>query len=62
MGKEERILVAIFGIIVAGIAAKLAFDYFAERGVQPDIAGGYAIVIFLAVLGAFGLIAVSARL
>jgi hypothetical protein len=62
MGKEERIVVAFIGIIVAGIGAKLTFDYFAERGVQPDIAGAYAIVIFLAILGAFGLIAVSARL
>lgn len=62
MGREERIVVALLGILVAGIAAWLAFDYFTEHGVQPDLAGGYAVAIFLAVLGAFGLIAVRARL
>ena len=62
MRKEERFVLALFGVVIAGIVAVLAFDYFTEHGVQPDIAGGYAIVIFLAVLGAFGLIAVRASL
>lgn len=61
-GSEEKIVLAVFGIIVAEIAAWLAFDYFTEHGVQPDLAGGYAVAIFLAVLGAFGLIAVKAML
>ena len=61
MSKEEDIILAIIGIIAGGIGAKLGFDYFLENGVQPDIAGAYAITIFLAVLGAFGLIAFSVR-
>ena len=60
--RVERIALAFVGIIVASIASYSFFNYFIERGVQPDIAGGYAIAVFLAVLGAFGLIAVKARI
>lgn len=60
--REERVLVAFVAIIVAGFASYLAFDAFLENGVEPNIAAGYAVVIFIAVLGAFGVIAVKARL
>jgi hypothetical protein len=61
MDKKERFLVGSIGIIISGIGAKLGFDYFLGRGVQSDLAGTYAIIIFLAVLGAFGLIAFNAE-
>lgn len=62
MGKEERIAIAFIGLLVAAFGAWLAFDSFLERGVNPDLAAGYAVVIFIVILGAFGLIAVKVRL
>lgn len=62
MGKEEKLVIAIFGLMVAAIGAWVAFDYFIENGVTPDIAAGYAVAIFALILGAFGVIAVRVNL
>jgi len=62
MGKGERIAIAFIGLLVAAFGAWLALDEFIRRGVNPDLAAGYAVIVFLAILGAFGLIAVRVRL
>ena len=62
MGKEEKLVIAIIGLIGAAIGAWKAFDYFIQNGVSPDFAAGYAVAIFALVLGAFGLIAVRVDL
>jgi hypothetical protein len=62
LGKEEKLVFAFFGIIVAAIGAWLSFDYFTANGVNPDLAAGYAVAIFALILGAFGLIAVRVDL
>jgi len=62
MGKEEKIGIAFLALIVAGFGSWLALDEFIKRGVNPDLAAGYAVAIFLAILGAFGVIAVKAHL
>ena len=62
MGKEEKLVLAMFGLMIAAIGAWLSFDYFTKNAVEPNIAAGYAVIIFLAVLGAFGLIAVRVDL
>jgi hypothetical protein len=62
MDTEERVAVGFLAIIVAGFAASIAFKGFLKSGVDPNVAAGYTVVIFLAVLGAFGVIAVTARL
>jgi len=62
LGKEEKLVFAFFGIIVAAIGAWLSFDYFTENGVNPDLAAGYVVAIFALILGAFGLIAVRVYL
>jgi len=60
--REERVAIAFFAILVAGFASYLAFNGFLENGVEPNLAAGYAVVVFIAVLGAFGVIAVKANL
>lgn len=57
MGKEEKLAIAFCGIITAAIGLWLAFGYFKDNGVEPNFAAVYAVVIFLAILAAFGLIA-----
>ena len=61
MNKKERILVGSLGIIISIIGTKLGFNYFLDREVQPNLASTYAIIIFFAVLGAYGLIAFNAE-
>jgi hypothetical protein len=62
MRRDEKIVLIILALVCAGIGAGIAFNSFMRSGVQPDMAAGYSVVIFLAILGAFGLIAVSVRL
>lgn len=61
----ERAVVKIFlvllGVLTGWTAASYAFVYFIENGVTSDVATGYSIIVFLAVLGAFGLIAFKVR-
>jgi hypothetical protein len=65
--KTERAPVRIFllvllGILVGWTAASYTFMYFTGNGVTSDVATGYSIIVFLAVLGAFGLIAFKVNL
>ena len=62
MRREERIAVALFALVTAAITSWLAFDEFIRREVSPDIAAVCAVIIFIAVLGAFGVITVKAKL
>lgn len=61
-GKQEEIIVAIFAVLFGGVLAYVALRVFLGSGVTPDIAAGLAFGVFLAVLGAFGVIAVKADL
>ena len=53
-----KVILALFGVLTGWTAASYAFGYFITNGVTSDYATGYSIIVFLAVLGAFGLIEV----
>lgn len=60
--KEEKLAIVFLGLIVAAFGAWIAFGSFIEQGVDPNLAAGYAVTIFIVILGAFGLIAVKVHL
>ena len=62
MGKGEKLAVILLGLFVAFLALWLSNNYFISTGVAPEIAAGYSIIVFLGVLGAFGLIAFKVNL
>ena len=62
MGKAEKLVVVFIGLFVAFIALWQSNEYFIETGVPPETAGIYSIIVFLAVLGSFGLIAFKVKL
>jgi hypothetical protein len=62
MGKAEKLAVIVLGLFTAFIALWKSNDYFISTGVAPEIAAGYSIIVFLGVLGAFGLIAFKVNL
>ena len=57
-----RIILALLGILMGWTVASYAFIYFTENGVTSDVAAVYSTIGFLAVLGAFGLIAFKVNL
>lgn len=57
-----RIILALLGVLVGWTAASYAFIYFTGNGVTSDYATGYSIIVWLVVLGAFGLIAFKVNL
>jgi hypothetical protein len=57
-----RIILALLGILIGWAAASYAFMYFIDNGVTSDYAAGYSIIVFLAFLGAFGLVAFKVNL
>ena len=57
-----RFILVLLGVLVGWTAASYAFMYFIRNGVASDYATGYSIIVFLAVLGAFGLIAFKVNL
>jgi hypothetical protein len=57
-----RVILALAGVFAGWTAASYAFMYFIGNGVTSDYATGYSIIVWLAVLGAFGLIAVKVNL
>jgi TRAP-type C4-dicarboxylate transport system permease small subunit len=57
-----RILLALLGILIGWTAASYAFIYFTQNGMTSDVATGCSIVVFLAVLVAFGFIAFKVKL
>jgi hypothetical protein len=58
-GREgaQKIILVLLGVLVGWTAASYAFMYFIGIGVASDYATGYSIVLWLAVFGAFGLVA-----
>jgi hypothetical protein len=57
-----RVIPALLGVLIGWTAASYAFVYFIGNGVTSDYAAGYCIIVFLAVFGAFGLIAFKVNL
>lgn len=62
MGKGEKLAVVLLGLFTAFIALWQSNEYFISTGVAPEAAGLYSLIVFLAVLGAFGLIAFKVNL
>ena len=62
MGKGEKLAVILLGLFIAFIALWQCYDYFISTGVASEIAAGYSVIVFLGVLGAFGLIAFKVNL
>jgi hypothetical protein len=60
-GAVVRIILVLLGVLTGWTAASYAFMYFIRNGVASDYATGYSIIVWLAVLGAFGLIALKAK-
>ena len=56
-----KIILVLLGVLIGWTAASYAFMYFIRNGVASDYATGYSIIVFLAVLGAFGLIAFKVK-
>ena len=57
-----RVILALLGVLAGWAVASYSFMYFIGNGVTSDYAAGYSIIAFLAVLGAFGLIAFKVNL
>jgi hypothetical protein len=56
-----KIILVLLGVLTGWTAASYAFMYFIRNGVASDYATGYSIILWLAVLGAFGLIAFKVK-
>jgi hypothetical protein len=56
-----KIILVLLGVLIGWTAASYAFMYFIRNEVASDYATGYSIIVFLAVLGAFGLIAFKVK-
>jgi hypothetical protein len=56
-----RIILVLLGVFVGWTAASYAFMYFIRNGVASDYATGYSIILWLAIFGAFGLIAFKVK-
>ncbi|UCB60680.1 MAG: hypothetical protein JSW72_01050 [Candidatus Bathyarchaeota archaeon] len=57
-----RILLALLGPLWGWVVASYAYVYFVENGVTSDYSTGYSAIVWLAVLGTFGLIAFKGNL
>jgi uncharacterized membrane protein len=62
MGKVEKLAVVLLGLLIAFIALWQSNEYFIGTGVAPETAALYSIIVFLAILGSFGLIAFKVKL
>ena len=56
-----RIILVLLGVLTGWTAASYAFMYFIRNGVASDYATGYSIILWLAVFGAFGLVAFKVK-
>ena len=56
-----KIILVLLGVFIGWTAASYAFTYFIGNGVASDYAAGYSIILWLAVFGAFGLIAFKVK-
>jgi hypothetical protein len=57
-----RVILALLGVVAGWAAASYAFVYFTGNGVTSGVATGYSIIVWLAVIGAFWLMAFKANL
>jgi hypothetical protein len=57
-----KIILVLLGILVGWTVASYAFVYFIGTGVASNYATGYSIILWLAILGAFGLIALKVKI
>jgi hypothetical protein len=64
-GREKvvavKIILVLLGVLVGWTVAGYAYVYFTGIGVASDYAVGYSIILWLAVLGAFWLIAFKVK-
>jgi len=60
-GAAVKIILVLLGVLIGWTAASYAFMYFIRNGVASDYATGYSIILWLAVFGAFGLIAFKVK-
>jgi len=64
-GREQgvalKVILVLLGVLVGWSVAGYAYVYFTGIGVASDYATGYSIILWLAVLGAFGLIAFKVK-
>jgi hypothetical protein len=60
-GVALKIILVLLGVLIGWTVASYAFVYFIGNGVASDYATGYSIILWLAVLGAFGLIAFKVK-
>ena len=58
----RRFILALLGVLTGWTVASYAYGYFIQNGVTSDYATGYCIIVWLAVFGAFGLIAFKVNL
>ena len=56
-----KVILVLLGVLVGWSAASYAYVYFIGNGVASDYATGYSIIVWLAVLGAFGLTAFKVK-
>jgi hypothetical protein len=56
-----KIILVLLGVLTGWTVASYAYGYFIQNGVTSDYATGYCIIVFLAVLGAFGLTAFKVK-
>jgi len=56
-----KIILVLLGVLVGWTVASYAFMYFIGNGVASDYATGYSVILWLAVLGAFGLVAFKVK-
>jgi hypothetical protein len=64
-GREKvvavKIILVLLGVLIGWTVAGYAYVYFTGIGVASDYATGYSIILWLAVLGAFWLIAFKVK-
>jgi hypothetical protein len=56
-----KIILFLLGVLTGWTVASYAFMYFIRSGVSSDYATGYSIILWLAVLGAFGFVAFKVK-
>jgi len=61
-GAVLKIILVLLGVLVGWTAASYAFMYFIRNGVASVYATGYSVILWIAVFGAFGLIAFKVNL
>jgi len=61
-GTVLKVILVLIGVFAGWSAASYAFLYFTRIGIASDTATGYSIILWLAVIGASGLVAFKAKI